>query len=335
MKYSASEILLFTSYRDLFSDDNDEAKKQRKELLGQWHPDINSDPMAEDVFIHINKLFALPHGGRDELVIHVGNSAYKYIYAVTNNIYSLYYLTDSTVLIQFHHKSTELKENFMNNLRTINFKIEGLGFKDRYRDFLGVKLAVSKGDEFFKLKFNTNYLPLTLVLDYIQEYKDWRMSAWIISRLYDESLMFHHSKLKFTGADLDLIFVDTETHKIIDLSALFFSTSDKMIVLSPNQVKAIYPDSIQDKTCYEDSSNSLIKIASLRLGGDNTQSGNLNLIDQANVHVDLIKRINEIDCSQSLHDNYIEWQEKTINKVFTKRSFYKKELSLYDLKKYA
>jgi hypothetical protein len=335
MKYSANDILLFTSYRDLFSDDQEEAKKQRKALLGQWHPDINSDPKAEEVFIHINKLFALPHGVRNDLVITVGSQTYNYIYAVTNNIYSLYYLTDSTVLIQFHHKATELKENFMNNLRTINFRIEGLGFKDRYKDFLSVKLAVSKNDEFFKVSFNTKYLPLTLLIDYIQDYKDWRISAWIISRLYDESLMFNHSKLNFTGGDLDMIFVDTETHRIIDLSALFFSTSDKMIVLSPNQIKAIYPDSIKDKTCYEDSSNSLIKMASLRLSGDNTQSGNLNLVDGENVNADLIKHINAIDCSKSLHDNYIEWQEQTIKKVFTSRSFYKKELSLYELKNYA
>lgn len=335
MKYSADAILNFTSYRDLFSENAEEAKKQRKALLGHWHPDINSDPQAEDVFTHINMLFTQPHCAPNLLSISVGKLNYNYIYAVTNNIYSLYYLTDQTVLIQFHHKATELKENFMNNLRQINFRIEGLGFKDRYTDFLNTKLAVSAGDEFFKLSFNSNYLPLTLVMDYIQDYKDWRMSAWIISRLYDESLMFNHSKLNFTGCDLDMIFVDTTTHRIIDLSALFFSTADKMIVLSPSQIKAVYPDSINDKICHEDSSNSLIKFASLRLSGDNTQTGNLNLIEPSNVNVELIQCINEIDCSKTLHDNYIEWQEKTINKVFTKRSFYKKELSLYDLKKYA
>ena len=35
MKYSASEILSFTAYRDLFSDDAKQAKKERKTLLGE------------------------------------------------------------------------------------------------------------------------------------------------------------------------------------------------------------------------------------------------------------------------------------------------------------
>ncbi len=336
MNLSATQILGFTSYSELFSENMADAKNQRKTLLGKWHPDVNSDPQAEAVFVHINQLYAKRGGvGIGSLSIVVGMTEYEYLYAVSNNIYSLYYLKDSSILIQFHHKATELKYNFVQNIQQINFRIEGLGFKHRYVDFLGAKLSANADDTFLRVAINKDYLPLTLLMDYIQEYKDWKMSAWIISRLFDESLMFKHSKLNFTGCDADLIFVNTKTHQIIDLSALFFSTQEQMLVLSPNQVKAVNRDSIANKTCDEDSSNSLIKFLSLRLAGDNTQSGNLNMIDASAVNTDLIKNILVIDCSKSLHANYEEWQTETIEKVFSERSFYKKELTLSDLKKYA
>ena len=104
-----------------------------------------------------------------------------------------------------------------------------------------------------------------------------------------------------------------------------------MIALSPTQVNAIFPDTIAHKICDEDSSNNLIKFLALYLSGDEQQLGNLNLLDYTQINTTLIQQILAIDCQQSLYDNYNEWQTHTLKKVFSKRAFHKKELSLNEL----
>ena len=54
---TSSQILAFTLYNQLFSDDENVAKKQRRSLLNKWHPDSNKEQDAEKVFIHINYLY--------------------------------------------------------------------------------------------------------------------------------------------------------------------------------------------------------------------------------------------------------------------------------------
>ena len=80
--------------------------------------------------------------------------------------------------------------------------------------------------------------------------------------------------------------------------------------------------------------DSLIKFSSILLAGDTTQTGNFNLIEDIEVNKELIQQLLLINSSRSLLDNYKEWQEQTITKVFSQRSFYKKELTFNDLKQY-
>ena len=160
------------------------------------------------------------------------------------------------------------------------------------------------------------------------------MSAWIISRYYDSALLYQHSDLKYIGCDFNLVFVDTKKHLIIDLSALFFSVKDTMLLLTNNQHKFFTHSAISSKKCDNESINSLIKFSSILLAGDITQTGNFNLIEDIEINKELIQQLLLINSSRSLLDNYKEWQEQTITKVFSQRSFYKKELTFNDLKQY-
>lgn len=331
---TSSQILAFTLYNQLFSDDENVAKKQRRSLLNKWHPDSNKDQDAEKVFIHINYLYGLNNTQVVENVLEINGKEYHYYFSIVNDIFTLYYLTSFKLLIKFNFKQEELKLNFVKNRNKLDLFLNSKDFKSRYQDILNLKILSSSNGEYLYVDLPPNYLPLSLILQYIKEFKDWKMSAWIISRYYDSALLYQHSDLKYIGCDFNLVFVDTKKHLIIDLSALFFSVKDTMLLLTNNQHKFFTHSAISSKKCDDESINSLIKFSSILLAGDITQTGNFNLIEDIEVNKELIQQLLLINSSRSLLDNYKEWQEQTITKVFSQRSFYKKELTFNDLKQY-
>lgn len=331
MNHSAHDILALRRYQDLFSDDPAIAQKQRQLLLKQWHPDLNPHPQAAQVFSHIHQIFNQISMRHKVQTLRIHQTDYRYLLSADNQIYALYYLENANLILHFKHKTSELKLNIIQNLQRLNDMLAHHPLKARYQDLLDIRVLASDNDDYLKIVFNSRYLPLTLVKHYIYDYKDWKMSAWIISRVFDHALLFQNADLNFTGCDPNLVFVDTVSHYMIDLSALFFSTSGKMIVLAPAQVKAVFSDAIAHKVCDEDSSNNLIKFLALYLSGDEQQVGNLNLLEPTQVNAELIQHILAIDCAQSVYDNYTEWQTNTLKKVFTQRTFHKKELSLNQL----
>lgn len=331
---TSSQILTFTLYNQLFSDDENVAKKQRRSLLNKWHPDSNKEQDAEKVFIHINYLYGLNNTQVVENVLEINGKEYHYYFSIVNDIFTLYYLTSFKLLIKFNFKQEELKLNFVKNRNKLDLFLNSKDFKSRYQDILNLKILSSSNGEYLYIDLPPNYLPLSLILQYIKEFKDWKMSAWIISRYYDSALLYQHSDLKYIGCDFNLVFVDTKKHLIIDLSALFFSVKDTMLLLTNNQHKFFTHSAISSKKCDDESINSLIKFSSILLAGDITQTGNFNLIEDIEVNKELIQQLLLINSSRSLLDNYKEWQEQTITKVFSQRSFYKKELTFNDLKQY-
>lgn len=331
---TSSQILAFTLYNQLFSDDENVAKKQRRSLLNKWHPDSNKEQDAEKVFIHINYLYGLNNTQVVENVLEINGKEYHYYFSIVNDIFTLYYLTSFKLLIKFNFKQEELKLNFVKNRNKLDLFLNSKDFKSRYQDILNLKILSSSNGEYLYVDLPPNYLPLSLILQYIKEFKDWKMSAWIISRYYDSALLYQHSDLKYIGCDFNLVFVDTKKHLIIDLSALFFSVKDTMLLLTNNQHKFFTHSAISSKKCDDESINSLIKFSSILLAGDTTQTGNFNLIEDIEVNKELIQQLLLINSSRSLLDNYKEWQEQTITKVFSQRSFYKKELTFNDLKQY-
>ena len=331
---TSSQILAFTLYNQLFSDDENVAKKQRRSLLNKWHPDSNKEQDAEKVFIHINYLYGLNNTQVVENVLEINGKEYHYYFSIVNDIFTLYYLTSFKLLIKFNFKQEELKLNFVKNRNKLDLFLNSKDFKSRYQDILNLKILSSSNGEYLYIDLPPNYLPLSLILQYIKEFKDWKMSAWIISRYYDSALLYQHSDLKYIGCDFNLVFVDTKKHLIIDLSALFFSVKDTMLLLTNNQHKFFTHSAISSKKCDDESINSLIKFSSILLAGDTTQTGNFNLIEDIEVNKELIQQLLLINSSRSLLDNYKEWQEQTITKVFSQRSFYKKELTFNDLKQY-
>ena len=145
---TSSQILAFTLYNQLFSDDENVAKKQRRSLLNKWHPDSNKEQDAEKVFIHINYLYGLNNTQVVENVLEINGKEYHYYFSIVNDIFTLYYLTSFKLLIKFNFKQEELKLNFVKNRNKLDLFLNSKDFKSRYQDILNLKILSSSNGEY-------------------------------------------------------------------------------------------------------------------------------------------------------------------------------------------
>lgn len=331
---NASQILVLTKYSDLFVEDQTESKKIHRNLLKQWHPDRNKDPKANDVFVHINKLYDMKNIKIDEQLLDINGKSYSYYYSVDTSVYEMYYMKDQSMLIKFKAKNDTFKSNFMNNITHLKNYIISSKFKDRYKFITDIVLLENSG--YFKIKMDKEFVPLNLLIKYIYDYKDWKLSAYIISRMFDFSMLYNVAGLQYIGCDSNFIFVNTEGHVIHDMSSLFFGIEhgQNLIGITNKQLPAFSTKDIKTKSCSTSTIIDLIKMIGLELAGDINKTGNINILDSASVNVNLIKELNNLDSNTSLIEAYKTWQSESIKRVFTARSFYKKELTINDLVKY-
>lgn len=331
---NASQILVLTKYSDLFVEDQTESKKIHRNLLKQWHPDRNKDPKANDVFVHINKLYDMKNIKIDEQLLDINGKSYSYYYSVDTSVYEMYYMKDQSMLIKFKAKNDTFKSNFMNNITHLKNYIISSKFKDRYKFITDIVLLENSG--YFKIKMDKEFVPLNLLIKYIYDYKDWKLSAYIISRMFDFSMLYNVAGLQYIGCDSNFIFVNTKGHVIHDMSSLFFGIEhgQNLIGITNKQLPAFSTKDIKTKSCSTSTIIDLIKMIGLELAGDINKTGNINILDSASVNVNLIKELNNLDSNTSLIEAYKTWQSESIKRVFTARSFYKKELTINDLVKY-
>ncbi len=333
LNYTASQILSKHLYFDLFVSDATESKKLFRMLLRKWHPDMNKNEDTSQVFIHINKIYGMSNLSPQDKFVEIEKGIKKpYSYSVETSLYDIYY-SHSDVYFKFKQKSTDLKLNYIKNLKTLKNSLEHHQFKDRYSDTL--ESTLYQAGDFLKVHLK-NFVPLNLLLKYIVEYKDWKISAYIVSRLYDMALMFDNAGLSYIGTDPNFIFVDTKTHKIIDLSALLLSVENgsKMIALTSHQGGAFTKSDINNKTCSNVSINNLIRSTGLMLAGDLNKIGNLNMLDESS-NKKMVASLLSTSSNSSVSANYKKWQVEIIPNIFVERSFYKKEIHFSDLLAYA
>lgn len=334
LNLSAKDILAIKIFSELFTGTEDENKKTYRMLLKKWHPDMNSTDTS-DVFVHITQLY-------DSLAINIipksveiNGKSYDYIYDVVKDLYTIYYTDNGTgFLIKFNQKADGLKQNYKSNLTKLQSLLKNHKFEDRYKDLLSCNIYENK--EFAKIRVPAGYVPLNLALKYIISFKDWKISAYIISRLYDTALLYKNAGLSCIGFDPDFIFLDTKKHQIIDLSALFFSTESNKslsLALTPMQASAFIKDDLQNKKCSDDSINSMINSLGLMLSGDLNRFGNINVLDDS-ANKEMVKIISGIGINVPIRNNYEAWQTKLVQRIFNERSFYKKEIVFGDLTKY-
>lgn len=334
LSLSADKILSIKVFSELFTGSELENKKTYRLLLKKWHPDMNTTDTS-NVFVHITQLYDSMNIALLPKSVEINGKNFDYLYDVSKDLYDIYYTDNGRgFLINIKKKNKEIKLNYLTNLNLIQSFLNGHKFENRYKDLLSCKLY--ENGEFAKVKVPDGYVPLNLLLKYIMDFKDWKISAYIVSRLYDLAMLYNVAGLSCIGFDTDFIFVDTKKHQIIDLSGLFFSNQlnkNLSLALTPMQASSFIKEDLTNKECSDLSINSMIASLGLVLSGDLNRCGNVNLLDDS-ANKEMVKIIGGIDFSLSIMKNYELWQTVSVKRLFNERSFYKKEIIMNDLIKY-
>ena len=332
LSWNETQILSCKSFLQMFGKNEKDIKTNYRKLLKKWHPDY-SHSNTENVFIHITSLF---ESGNNAL-----NSNNKIIidgyeinasYYINDSLYEMAYdHKNKNLYIKFKQKHYELSKQFKRLSNFYKDKLTNSQFKDRYKNLIDTNIL--ERNSLLKIKVPENHVPLYLLKEYIKDYKDYKISAYIISRLWDLAMMNNYYDIKFGGANPNFIFVNTQNHTILDYSMLFFShyKDETLCALPSFQATSILKDDIKNKQLSYKSINSLIINASLYLAGDIDKTGNINMINKDIVHTDMIKELSTYDINKDTHELYKKWLQISVQNIFNERSFYKKEISFNDL----
>lgn len=333
LNLSSSEILNIKRYDLIFNGTEQENKKLYRQLLKKWHPD-HSKSNTEDVFVYIMNLFSKSTLASNNIV-NVNGVNINSTYSEATSLYTIHYdAVSSSFYVSFNNVAEKLSKNYLSNARAIKELLDSHHLKSRYDELLSLKLFEKEG--LFKISIPKKYIPLKPLIDFIIDYKDYKISAYIISRLWDQAMMYSNAGLNCIGADPNFIFVDTETHKILDLSALFFSVKkgENMIALTSYQASSVIKIDIAKKIASENSVASLIVNLGYNLAGDVNKVSNINLLDKDTICEDMIKTLSSFDIYSNLIDLYKKWQTESVKSIFKERSFYKKQILFNDLMPY-
>lgn len=331
LEKSATEILS-SSYNDIFVIGNKEAsKKIYKRLLKKWHPDMNKEDTSY-VFIYITELFEKGETGLSVSTIEIDGYKFDYFYKRSNSLYDIYYMSSDKVMITFKQASQKLVKNYAYNYHEKIVKVlKGHPLESRYKALLNANIY-SRGDLIQITLNDSNYIPLNLLLEHISDFKEYRISAYIVSRMFDLIMMYKHFGMSYVGFDPDMMFVNTVDHTIVDLSGLFYSHEhdSSMIALPPFLVPSVSGEDITVKKCSEKSSMNMLKCLATVLAGDTEITGSVAL-SNINANKEFIRIVSSFS---DVKTSYEKWLDSDVKSLFKARAFYKKEVLLKDLMKY-
>ena len=320
--HTSKQLLSFTKYSDLFPEDPSKAKLLLRRLQKEWHPDHNSNTTAHDVFIHIMKLYQMSnpvsYSGPEYTRMDGATARFKSVCSVVVSFCTVWYSDKNAVLLEFTDDSKFLIEYFKKNIKTVSEYIKS-SKKDKY-NFIIPDIYEVKNDNILIIKMpDKNFVPLQFVKSYIKQHDDYKLAFWIISRAFDISMLFDASNLVANGFIIPLCFVDLKEHRMIDLSAYFFASNDKLHALDSSQVIFYPQQSLTNKVVDKKADIALVKAFGLKLIGDNAGIGycykNPNYPDQ------IISFLSNVSFKNKLA-SYTDWQTEVSKKSFGKRQFH-------------
>lgn len=325
---SAAQIVS-SDYTKLFGSNSQAAKTIYRKLLKKWHPDMNADDTSH-VFVYITEVFSKGESGITKKSISIDGYTFSYIFSNSSGLYDIYYLEGNKVNIVFKMGADKLIKNYARNYHDVILKnLKGHRLASRYKGLLAANIF-SK-DSVVQIALPTDFVPLSLLIEYIDDFKEYRVSAYIISRMFDLAMMHNHLGLSYVGFDPAMIFVNTVDHTIVDLSAMFYSTEigTNMIALPPFLIPSITHKDMASKQCSSNSTMNMLQRIAHRLAGDTTYTGS-----PAMTTSDEKDFVRIIAGFSDLEKSYEKWLEADVKTLFKERSFYKKVVTMKDLLKY-
>lgn len=324
---SGEEIIKINKVGDLFHNDINSCKSHYRDLVKQWHPDVNKIDTT-DIFLHINMLYnrAL------ELLDKGLWEATNYIELSTKNNKKIYikyldswefelgfcYVCNNCIIYKFYK---DKEKYYLNALKMAQFNFSDMNMEKEFGRFLPkiINNYTTIEDEYcIVIEKTKDIYPLKNLLRYMNNSIEDRHVTWMISRLSNLSCYLEFTGVVHNGICLDNCFVSPKFHSIMLYGGWWYSTNDNQKMIGTT--KDIYD--IMPVICKTNKiSNRITDLESIKLlGRELLGERNCRKLISNNI---IPKQIIDFMISGSNKSSYEEmkkWDE-TVNKSYGKRQF--------------
>lgn len=323
-----NEIMSASSYSDLFSSDENEAKKEFHSYCKVYHPDVDNSEKALKAFEKIRQLYSLRTCSTT-----VNSSVHEEVIfrdIRTNKGFSLnnpvilnvcpggikIYHTATKVALIFEKEYSKLYENYIKQVDNLFYKDDKMG-KEFKRYFPKVlkhfELADSNGKHCILLEKTSEVLNLgKIVTSYKARGEKFpkEQAAWIMNRLFNLSCYFEFMGKAFNGFSLENIWVSPEMHTVLLLEGFEYTKeiNEKMLGCPVSVFKTL-PIKVKDNKL----SSTLTDLESIKSIGRELFAG----------HDDLVNIQKYIKAGTDSNSTFDEWDiyGKAVHADFGKREF--------------
>jgi len=278
---TASELLKIAHYGKLFKDSS-KLDKEFRILTKQWHPDVNKDPFANEVFIHVKELYhqaeeAIKNGNWQTpvvLLLHdIDGKRYRVKYR-KHHQFELgdFYVSDTALTYVVDDRFKALFDNF---LKITRFKYNSKKMEDEFSRYLPqvIKSFNIPGKKVIIVKKTPNLILLKDIMGWLSTSKEWdRHVAWIISTLLNLKCYLEHSGISHNDISVNTYFVSPIHHSGTLLGGWWYSSSvgAKFHALPKATINILPPNVLSSKIVVKTTDQELIKGVGRSLLGDET-----------------------------------------------------------------
>lgn len=255
------EILKATKYEDLFSTDEDIAKKQLREYCKLYHPDVNESKEAEDIFCIIQQLYNKKTRSNFTSSTVVEDVIFKNKvtgkgFCLTNPIMfnngiARVYHTATKVALIYDKTYKKFYDSYIKNVKDLKYADANMQKEfERYFPKIINNFETEDGEFCILLDKTSDVISLGKIFTaYEKAGKQFpeKQAAWILNRLYNIECYLNFYNKVFNGFTLDNIWVSPDMHTVLMFSGWEYNTkTDANMIGCPKDVYKILPIKVKD-----------------------------------------------------------------------------------------
>ena len=327
---SADAILAITQPEKLFT--KEEYSKEFLRLRKHWHPDVNDDPKANDVFIHIislaeeakTKILTDSWNGDATLHFNTSSKNYRLKYHKCRDFeLGKMYIGSTTVAYVLDEANEDL---FKNGVRAVKgIKYPKAKFKEEFAKLfpnikfhdktdIGHVVVMDKPKGSVLLQDLIDYMPPNTI--------DPKHVAWIVSSLYNIATFLDFVGISHNSILPTTVFVDPEKHSVSLLGGWWYSVNvgSKLKAIPTELTKVLPSEVFKEKTAKSSYDRLAVKGVAIGCLGDPTLVGSKLLVSK-DIPKPLLNWI-RTPSSGTAVEEYTGW-DTALEKSFGKKKFIK------------
>lgn len=304
-----------------------------KKLRGRWHPDVNSDPEAKNVFVHI---MALAETAKSKIVTNswdaealikyttTSGKTFKFTYSKFRNFeLGKMYIGLEHIIYVISEENKDLYDNGIEAIK--NIKYENSQFKKEFKKLMpeiiqseetdiGYVLVIKKPKNSVLLQDLIDFLPNNILPP--------KHTAWVISSMYNIAMFFNHIGITHNSILPSTVFVDTKEHVCYLLGGWWYSNkADSKLKAMPYELTKVLPkELLKNKTASARYDRQAIKALAIKCLGDSTLMGSILLFNK-DIPKEMVTWI-RLPSNDSAITEYEGWI-KALENSYGKRKFTK------------